>query len=206
MQQLTEKHGPYEVVERLENLAAALGADPRTEHLQAGIEAAIDEIEASHKIWRRLRSRRVAATGRLWYADEQLREPFMKLARHVATETDGKREAPESKTLYPGKPASELIKPLGGDDQAREVRRVVDRLRTDPVVAAFAHHADPIEQAQARVEAEEARRADIDLEVSKARLTMDRALDAARRLYNATESDLLETLGHDRKAVRAFYA
>ena len=206
MEQLTENHGPYEVVERMESLSAAVAGNPETEHLQAAVDAVIEEVEATHKAWRKIRARRTAATGRLWYFDEKLKEPFMKLARHVGTETNGNREAIEYKTLYPGKPPSQLIKPTGGPEQAAEVRRVVDRLRHDPVVAGFAHHADPIEQAQGKVQAEEARRDALDVEVSAARLVLDRALAKARRLYNATESDLMEIFDHDRKRVRAFFA
>jgi hypothetical protein len=205
-EQVNERHGPYELVERMESLSAALAGHPLTQHMHPALDQMADEVEAAHKDWRRTSAKRTATTGRMEYYDFLLRAPFMKAARHVSTETNNNREAIEYKTLYPKDPPSELIRPVGGENQAREVRRVVHVLRTDPVVAAFAHHADPIEQAHEKVIAEEASRDVLDLEVSAKRTVLDRKLADARRLYNSIEADLLDIFEHDRKRVRAFYA
>lgn len=205
-EQLNERHGPYEVVERLEALSAALAGHPLTQALHPPLDAMADAVEAAHKDWRRAVARRTATTGRIEYFDHQLREPFMKAARHIGTETNNNREAIEYKTVYPNEPPSELIRPVGGENQAREVRRVIHVLRTDPVVAAFAHHADPIEQAHEKVLTEEKHRDVLDLEASAKRTVLDRKLAEARRLYNSVEADLLDVFEHDRKQVRAFYA
>jgi hypothetical protein len=205
MEQLDSSDSVFVVAEKLEIVSISLAGRPETEHLAPEVEEVLDELEIAHKTHRRARATRIASTARIVYFDGQLREPWMKLAAHVNMETNSNRESLVYKTLYPNKAPSELIKPVGGPEQAHEVKRVVGLLRTDPAVAVFAQHADPIEEALQTLTTEEARRGDLALKESAAELVLARVLARAREIYNALDRKLMEIFKDNKKLVRSFF-
>lgn len=202
MEQLKAHHSPYEVLDHLEQAHIGLARDPDTRHLSAQAETHADAIEAKLKALRQAKARRVVATAWVEDADDKLDQSWMKLVRFVLALTNGNREHPTYKTLYPKQAPHESVKPTGGPEQAREVARVVALLRTDPTLAEVAGHADTLVQDQEALDAEVTGREALYQGEAVAQADLNRELDAGRQFYNSLERKLLEIYGDDKRKVR----
>ncbi|MEL6178648.1 MAG: hypothetical protein AAFS10_06825, partial [Myxococcota bacterium] len=84
------------------------------------------------------------------------------------------------------RPASEMVAPVGGEEQARALGQLADTVSGNDAYAELQPQADTIRSGLERLKAAESDREGLYVAESTARVELEIALDDARRTYNQT--------------------
>ena len=165
-----------------------LSARPDTADLVPAVEAARARLQAAAEAAAELEERSAAATAEVVYQGSLEDAAVAALGREARVLVEGRRTDPRWTALFPQAP-SQLVR-LPGADLARELGRVVALLRSDPALAALAHHAEALQVARAAVEAAQAERAALALPALAAQVERRQALEEAHRVFNRLRPQL----------------
>jgi len=196
MRQIPEDSSAYKVDQALRFLRLRLSSRPDTKGLAGPVEEARKGVRAADEAWKEARYARQAATAEVQYLDELLDTVVMALSRQALVLTDGKRDDPRYKKLFPSAP-SEAMAEVGGDAQARYVKQILTRLVEEPDLAELRGNEKTIAKRLEALEAAVKTRDDLYVPETSAQADRRKAIDDARQLYKATHLKLKLLLSDD---------
>lgn|GEM_PF-2245819 len=203
MQTLRKVHGYPAVRRALRFLAIRLKSRPTTATLAEEVTAARNGVEGAREAWEQASEERIAQTAEIAYLDGVVDGCVMAVAREFNVLAGGKLDD-ERRPLLFRKAPSEVMKDVGSDNQTQFVNSVVYALRNESSLQALKHLAHPLDEAQGRLTAAIARRADLATPEARAAAHLTTALERGRRTYNRMHAQLTLLLG-DEALVESFF-
>jgi hypothetical protein len=147
---------------------------------------------------------KVAATAEVVYRDGRLGRAVAALARDVNVFVDGRTDDARYQRVFLTAP-SEGMRPLGGPEQDRFVRNILETLEADDAYADLRKHAVAIGGCQRDLDEAVARRTTLELAEKRAGRELDIATAEARDVYNQMAHRVALVYPKDAALVDSFF-
>jgi len=148
--------------------------------------------------------RRVAATAEVGYCDAVLGKAVAALARDINALVDGKTDDARYQRVFLSAP-SEAMRPVGGAEQDRFVKNILETLETDAAYEDVRKHGGAIAARQRDLEDAIARRDALTLAERQAGRELDIATAEARDTYNQMAHRVALVYPKDAALVDSFF-
>lgn len=204
MKRLRPKQGSEPTRRALRHLGIALRRRPETAAMADGIDAHRNALAAADDALEQAVAMRRIGTGQIEYRDTLLDKAVMALSRTVLDHVDGDRSHALFVRLFPQAP-SLAMESVGDAKQEAYVTLLIDRLRTDPEVAQWADRADAIATQLQALQAAQAERKTLQLQVDRANGDRRAVINAAQEAYNLTYPALQLQFPKDPAFVETFF-